>query len=64
MRIIMKRCVVCDDEIYDEEERYELPDGDVVCTSRPCIIDWVDKYRMPGHVIVPYVWVDERSMDN
>ena len=55
----MQRCAICDDEIYDEEERYELPDGDVVCTSRPCIIDWVDKYRMPGHIIEPYIWAEE-----
>ena len=54
----MLHCCICDDEIYDEEERYELPDGDVVCTSRPCIIDWVDKYRMPGHIIEPYIWAD------
>lgn len=55
----MTHCSICDDEIDDEDERYELPDGDIVCTARPCIVDWEKKYKKPGKYIEYFMWVEE-----
>lgn len=56
----MTRCCICGDEIFDEDERYELPGNDTVCTARTCILDWADQFKAYGHYVVPYIWIDDR----
>ena len=48
MSTIIDYCAQCDEPIYAEDERYEFPDGYVVCTE--CLLDWVDRYHRYGEV--------------
>ena len=47
-RIIYELCAVCGDSIYFEDERYEMPDGDVSCEY--CLEEWAKKYKHCGEV--------------
>ena len=60
----MIRCAICEDVINERDSRYELPDGDVVCTARDCIYDWVRQYKKSGHFIEPYLWVEDEYYEN
>lgn len=50
--MVYEVCAVCGEEIDMEDERYEMPDGDIVCTN--CVLEWADKYRHCGEVNLRY----------
>lgn len=41
-------CDICGEQIYDDDPRYELPDGKTVCTSSDCLEDWAADYLKLG----------------
>lgn len=47
-QIIYELCAVCGEPIYLEDERYEMPDGDIVCED--CLYVWAKKYKRYGEV--------------
>lgn len=51
-RIIYDTCAECGDPIYLDEERYEMPDGDVICWD--CLERWAKKYKHCGEVDLGY----------
>ncbi len=41
-------CAECDDPIYEEDERYEFPDGDMIHLD--CLYDWAEQYHRLGAI--------------
>lgn len=44
------RCDICGEKIYEEDQRYEMPDGRIVCISADCLEEWASDYlRLGSH---------------
>jgi len=41
-------CVICDEPIYEEDDHYELPYGDMVCNNDDCVEEWLRDYFRYG----------------
>lgn len=41
-------CELCGAEIWEDEERYEMPDGRIVCCLPDCLNAWAEDYLFAG----------------
>ena len=46
------RCSVCGETIFEEDDRYEMPDGCMLCLldGRACLDEWSGEYLVRGSV--------------
>ena len=44
-------CDICGEPIHYGDERFDMPDGNIICTDDPvCLLTWADKYKVLGEV--------------
>lgn len=51
-RKVYETCAVCDEPIYLDEDRYEMPDGDVI--HEDCLYEWAEFYHRMGEEDLGY----------
>ena len=53
----MEVCPICQCEIFPEDERYVMPNDDIIHTD--CLLDWAEEYKRLGEVDMGWGEYDE-----
>lgn len=44
--VVIGECAACGDDIHADEDRYYLPDGEMI--HEDCLHDWAKQFRVSG----------------